>query len=313
MVTRMNENYVTQTDDGWWEAVLAEESVDAPSARGADVAAPLEADEDASYVDIWTKAKQLYDRDEIISLKVTGYNRGGVLVEGEGIKGFVPSSHLVREDGLSHPATSKDDLASYQGKILQLKIIECIPEKERVVFSERAAQAGAGRRRELFHTLKTGKVISGEVTNITDFGAFVDLGGVEGLIHISELSWGRVGHPREIVQVGESYQVKVLDISPKQCRVALSLKRLLDNPWESITEKYQIGEIVPATLTAFVSFGIFARLNDGIEGLIHRSEMPSAAHNLEKGDTVNVKILEIQPQKQRMGLSLRVDQPNGER
>lgn len=311
MVKRMNENFVIQTDDGWWEAVLADESVDAPPARGVGTS-QRPAFEENPHVDIWARAKKLYDQDEIVSLKVTGYNRGGVLVEGEEIKGFVPSSHLVREDGRSHPAASKDDLESYQGKTLRLKIIECIPEKERIVFSERAAQAGAGKRRELFHTLKRGKVISGEITNITDFGAFVDLGGVEGLIHISELSWGRVEHPRDIVQIGESYQVQVLDISPKQCRVALSLKRLLDNPWETITEKYQIGKIVPVTLTAFVSFGIFARLEDGIEGLIHRSEMPLSPHNLKKGDTVHVKILEIQPKKQRMGLSLRIDQPHDE-
>lgn len=308
----MNDKDITYTDDGWWEAVLADESLQAPAAPET-LSQDQPGIETNPPVDIWEKVKKLYDQDEIITLKVTGYNRGGVLVGGDEIKGFVPSSHLVREDGLSRLAASEEILASYQGKTLRLKIIECIPEKERIVFSERAAQAGAGRRRELFNTLETGKIVSGEITNITDFGAFIDLGGVEGLIHISELSWGRVGHPSEIVEIGKKYQAQVLDISPKQCRVALSLKRLMDNPWDKITEKYHIGDIVPATLTAFVSFGVFARLDDGIEGLIHRSEMPFSQNNLHKGDRVHVKILEIQPKKQRMGLSLRFNQVNDQR
>ena len=191
-------------------------------------------------------------------------------------------------------------------------MIECVPEDNRIVFSERAAQSGAGRRRELFDTLKRGEMIEGEVTNITDFGVFVDLGGVEGLVHISELSWGRVGHPNQVVQMGEKIQVQILDISPERCRVALSMKQLIHNPWEKIHEKHQNGQIVLAKITAFVSFGVFACLEDGVEGLIHDSEIPAAQRDaLEVGAEMNVRILQIEPKKQRMGFSLKLGSENG--
>ena len=298
----MNEKYLTQTDDGWWDSVLTDEGIQVPAPEPT-VPEPIEPPE----VVVWERAQKLYQQDEIVQLKVVGHNRGGVLVEGDELKGFVPYSHLVREDGVGGAEISKEDLSAYHGKTLKLKIIECVPEKERMVFSERAAQAGAGRRRELFNTLTRGKIVSGTVTNVTDFGAFVDLGGVEGLVHISELSWGRVNHPKDIVQVGEEIDVQVLDISPKQCRVALSLKRLLDNPWEKVSECYELGQTVPATITTLVSFGAFARLEEGVEGLIHRSEIPVIYSDLQKGDTVSVRILEIEAKKQRMGLSLKTN------
>ena len=129
--------------------------------------------------------------------------------------------------------TNRDvSLETYIGKMLKVKVIECVPEEGRVVFSERAALAEPGKRAELFHQLQAGSQVKGTVTNITDFGVFVDLGGVEGLIHISELSWGRVSHPNQIVKLGEEINVQVLDISAERCRVALSLKRINSNPWE---------------------------------------------------------------------------------
>jgi small subunit ribosomal protein S1 len=202
-------------------------------------------------------------------------------------------------------------LAEYVGKELRVKVIECVPEEGRVVFSERAARADAGRRTELFSSLRPGEIISGEVTNITDFGAFIDLGGVEGLIHISELSWGRVVHPSHVLRLAQKVDVQVLDVLPERCRIALSLKRLQPNPWETVGQRYTTNDIVSATITSVVSFGVFARLEEGLEGLVHVSEMnlngATVRDTYTDGQTINVRILHLDPQHQRLGLSLKLD------
>jgi small subunit ribosomal protein S1 len=202
-------------------------------------------------------------------------------------------------------------LAGFVGKELSLKVIECVPDEGRVVFSERAARAGAGRRAQLFSHLQPGEIVSGEVTNITDFGVFIDLGGVEGLIHISELSWGRVVHPSHIVKLGQTLQVQVIDILPERCRIALSLKRLQSNPWETVHQRYAVNDIVPATVTSVVSYGVFARLEEGLEGLVHVSEMTLGAVTVrdvyQEGQKINVRILHVDPGHQRLGLSLKLD------
>jgi small subunit ribosomal protein S1 len=208
---------------------------------------------------------------------------------------------------------SRDEgLKSYVGRTLSLKVIECAPEDGRVVFSERAALAEPGKRMDLFNTLEPGQAIEGTVTNITDFGVFIDLGGVEGLIHISELSWGRVAHPSQIVELGQEVEAQVIEISPERCRVALSLKRLQPNPWESADTDFAVGEIVPATVTTIVSYGAFARLEVGVEGLIHASEMPiddgqNVSDFISEGQEIQVRILHVDSMNQRMGLSLNLD------
>jgi small subunit ribosomal protein S1 len=222
----------------------------------------------------------------------------------------VPYSHLV--DMTCQTDVERERfLAEYVGKELRLKVIECVSDEGRVVFSERAARADAGRRTELFSSLRPGEIVSGEVTNITDFGAFIDLGGVEGLIHISELSWGRVVHPSNILQLGQKVEVQVLDILPERCRIALSLKRLQVNPWETVGQRFTTNDIVPATVTSVVSFGVFARLEEGLEGLVHVSEMDldgaMVRDRYVEGQKINVRILHIDPQHQRLGLSLKLD------
>ncbi|MBT3336713.1 MAG: S1 RNA-binding domain-containing protein [Anaerolineae bacterium] len=300
----------TENDDLWWASILADEN--RCSAEGSEIKTKnvLETKEEDTPLLNWDKAQSLYKQDAIISLRVIGHNRGGVLVEGEELKGFVPFSHLIKLQENSNAAKREETLSTYEGTTLSLKVIECVPEDGRIVFSERAAQAGEGRRRELFSTLTRGKEISGEVTNITEFGIFVDLGGVEGLVHISELSWGRVGHPREIVKIKEKIRVQVLDISPERCRVALSMKRLIDNPWEKATEKYQIDQIVDGQVSALVPFGLFVRLEDGIEGLVHSSEIPAEERKLRQDDHVQLRVLHVDPKKQRMGLSLKLQGKN---
>ena len=296
------EEKVVEDDENWWASVLADETRYAVNEAPEKV---LETSVEEEPALDWNKAQSLYKQDAIVHLRVIGHNRGGVLVEGDDLKGFVPFSHLVRLQENINPEKREETLATYEGEMLDLKVIECVPEDGRIVFSERAAQAGAGRRRQLFSTLTRGKRVSGEVTNITDFGVFVDLGGVEGLVHISELSWGRVGHPKEIVQMGSTLEVQILDISPERCRVALSMKRLQDNPWEHAVERYQTDQIVSATVSAQVSFGVFARLDDGIEGLVHSSEIPAEKRGLKIGDHIQLRVLHVDPKKQRMGLSLK--------
>jgi small subunit ribosomal protein S1 len=261
----------------------------------------------------WELVKNLYREDHILSVKVIGHNRGGLLVEGdEGLSGFIPFSHLVELAGKSDIADRDISLEGYEGKALNVKIIECAPEEGRVVFSERAALSEAGKRSELFQSLQAGARTTGTVTNITDFGVFVDLGGVEGLIHISELSWGRVSHPNQIVSLGQEIDVQVLDLSAERCRVALSLKRMVQNPWERASTEFPEGGIVPAEITSVLSYGAFARLEAGVEGLIHATEMPLETGQtprdiLAEGQQVQVRVLHVDPAHQRMGLSLQTN------
>jgi small subunit ribosomal protein S1 len=308
-----------ERDEGWWESVLADEErfssghhVRVPASVTATAAKPVILTDPPAEIPQadWAFAESVYKQDQIISLCVSGYNRGGLLVESDRLHGFVPYSHLV--DMTCQTDVERDNfLADYVGKELRLKVIECVPEEGRVVFSERAARADAGRRTELFSSLRQGEIVSGEVTNITEFGAFIDLGGVEGLIHISELSWGRVVHPSHILQLGQRVEVQVIDILPERCRIALSLKRLQPNPWEFVGSRYTANDIVPATITSVVSFGVFARLEEGLEGLVHVSEMNldgAAVRDIySEAQKIKVRILHIDAQHQRLGLSLKLD------
>jgi len=300
-------------DDSWWNAVL--EEVETLFSAKTKIEQPLGGfpeDKNQSAADEinWEYVENLYKQDEVVRLEVTNHNRGGLLVKGNGIQGFVPASHLV---SLSKKKTKKDReavLSPYVGRALALKVIECEAERGRIVLSERAAQTDSGSRLTLFNTLKVGDKLRGSITTITNFGVFVDLGGVEGLIHISELSWGRVIHPSELVSLGDEIEVSILQIDPERTRVALSAKRLNPNPWDSIHDNFYPGQIINAEITNIVSYGAFARLKDGIDGLIHISEFnktgPTNAVDdlLREGQQVEVCILHIDSKRQRLGLSL---------
>lgn len=316
---RKYENPMPVTDEGWWESVLAEERQYAPPrpAQGAMkpkpvalVQAKTEPQPTVSVTQTdWNAVKDLYANDRIVDMKVSGHNRGGLLVEKDGISGFIPFSHLIDLAGKEQEANRDISLEAYVGKVLRVKVIECVPEEGRVVFSERAALAEPGKRAELFHQLQTGSQVKGTVTNITDFGVFVDLGGVEGLIHISELSWGRVSHPNQIVKLGEEITVQVLDVSAERCRVALSLKRIHSNPWERASTEFPVNTIHNAVVTSVMSYGAFARIEAGVEGLIHASEMSLTPNQtprevLFEGQELKVRILHVDAAHQRMGLSL---------
>ena len=296
-----------ELDEGWWASVLADEIYQTDAGKDAIARNPSHPNENK--VD-WDHVRDLYDHDEIVELEVQGYNRGGLLVQSENVQGFVPISHLVDMPGGIDEDRRKEILAEYIGRFLRLKVIECEPSQERIVLSERAALAGEGRRKQLFLALKNGDVVSGTVTNVTEFGAFVDLGGVEGLVHVSELSWGRVQHPCEVLGIGQTVQTLVLQVSEENARVALSLKRLHSNPWEILVKKYNPGDIVPATVTTIVRYGAFARLDEGVEGLIHISSiaLPQGVRELEKliepGQPIQVRILHIDTERRRLGLGL---------
>jgi len=307
-------NVPIEPDESWWAAVLADEPciedleqpVDSFVAAKPDL---VQSDQSTSSVD-WKKIRKIFEGDEIVNLSVVGYNRGGVLVANEDIHGFVPSSHLIDVPTNSTEEEREHYFTSYVDSKIALKIIECEPEKERIVFSERAALAGEGQRRYLLNNLKKDDVVMGVVTNVTDFGVFVDLGGLEGLIHVSELSWGRVQHPSDILKVNDEVDVLVLEVSEDEGRIALSLKRLEENPWDILSQKLSPGDHVEAVISSIVKYGAFAKLKEGVEGLIHISSMnfPNGCTHIDdflyEGQTVNVCVIHIDPQKRRLGLRL---------
>ena len=316
-------NTMPEIDEGWWESVLAEEQQYAVARMPAAAAKPKPASQEqpekselgpdsSREVHVnWDAARKLYVDDSIIELRVVGHNHGGLLVEAEELSGFVPFSHLVDLAGREIESDRDNCLETYRGKTIKVKMIECVPEDGRAVFSERAALTPPGKRTELFHSLQVGNHVTGRITNITDFGVFVDLGGVEGLIHLSELSWGRVMHPKQLVQVGDEINVKVLDISVERSRVALSLKRLNQNPWERAEAEFPAGRVLGATITSVLSYGAFARLEAGVEGLVHASEMPlqdnqSPRQFLSEGQQIQVRVLHVDSAHQRLGLSMRI-------
>lgn len=297
----------TEVDEGWWASILAEDEKfqEVPAESSQRQAAQ------PNFPKVeWERVQAIFEQDEIIHLQVHGYNRGGLLVQGEGIQGFVPISHLLEVPAGLSDAEKRQFLAGHIGRVMHLKVIECDPKQERVVLSERAARAGEGRRKKLFKELKNGDLVKGTVTNVTEFGVFVDLGGVEGLIHVSELSWGRVTHPADILTVGQAVDTLVLNISAENAKVALSLKRLQPNPWEVVVKRYNPGDVVLARITTVMRYGAFARLEEGVEGLIHISsiQLPPGVKELEKllfaGQEVRVRILHIEVERRRLGLSL---------
>jgi small subunit ribosomal protein S1 len=297
-------------DESWWAAVLQDEgrhrAVERPK-----VSSPMgEKNEVHGSPEDWAWAKELYEEDDTIELSVIGYNRGGLLVEARSLRGFIPVSHLVAVQPLSDDDARSEQLSTLVGQNLWLKVIEYDHERGRLVFSERAALAGPGTRAELLASLQQGHHVKGMVTNITRFGVFVDLGGVEGLIHVSELSWGRVRHPADVVSFGQELDVQVLSIDRDQGRVALSLKELLPDPWATVEDRFQIDEIVVGTVTNVVKFGAFVGIEDGLEGLIHVSELGDGnllhpRNVLCEGEQVRVRIIHINAEERRLGLSLR--------
>lgn len=264
--------------------------------------------------DPWRLAQQYMEEDRIVRLRVKAFNKGGLIVYWHGLQGFVPASQLLNcpQFHLEHQRLQL--LKRWLNKWLTLKIIEVKADANRLIFSERATQVDADEREELLATIEPGDRLSGVVTNLTDFGAFVDLGGVEGLVHISELSWSRVPHPSKIVKPGQQVEVKVLKVEPDDGRIALSCKQLKENPWRGVADRYRPGQLVSGTVSHIAQFGAFVMVEDELEGLIHVSELAEGnflhpRNVVRPGDRVQARVLQVDGTKKRLALSLR-DVPN---
>lgn len=262
----------------------------------------------------WRQAEELLQSQDVFEGLITGYNRGGVIVRVGSVRGFVPASQLSTRSQIHQDAGSdpEERWARMVGQTLQLKVVELDRQRNRLILSERIAlrDLRKGQKDRLLTSLQKGDVLKGMVTSIANFGAFVDLGGADGLIHLSELAWRRVEHPGEVVHVGQQVEVYVMNVDEEKKRIGLSLRRLTPEPWSVVGESYIVGQVVTATITRLTNFGAFARMDDSIEGLIHISEMADyrISHPKEivqEGDEVQVRVIRVDPQRRRVGLSLR--------
>jgi small subunit ribosomal protein S1 len=262
----------------------------------------------------WRVLERYMENGETFEAEVVDFNKGGLIVTHEGVRGFVPSSQLAG----GRPSTGTDGeetenpLATFKDSTLRLKVIEMNRRRNRLILSERAAlQEWRSQQRErLLSELREGEIRRGRVTSIRNFGAFIDMGGADGLAHLSELSWKRVKGPEEVVSVGDEVDVYVLKVDPDTKRIALSLRRAQPQPWQEITDRFEVGQLVNGVITKLTNFGAFARIEDSVEGLIHVSEL--AEHRIDhpsevvnEGDEVTVRIVRIEPERYRLGLSLR--------
>jgi len=258
----------------------------------------------------WQLAAVCCQNGEILELEVMSHNRGGLLVQLNGLRAFVPASQLIDSPNHLEYEERDTELASRVGTPLALKVIDVDRAKNRLILSERAAISNEERETRLLAELCEGDIRRGRVTNICSFGAFVDLGGVEGLIHISEMAWGRVRHPGDVLRTGDGVEVYVISVKPEEKKIGLSLKRLQSDPWTTVGERYQVGQLIEGIITNVVSFGAFARVEEGLEGLIHVSELAEGnflhpRNVVKEGDVVTAQIINIDSTKHRLGLSLR--------
>tara|TARA_Y100000590_G_scaffold293068_1_gene330061 strand:- start:4123 stop:5382 length:1260 start_codon:yes stop_codon:yes gene_type:complete len=291
----------------------------------------------------WRELTNLAESDGTIHGTIIGFNRGGAIVDVEGVQGFVPASQLstvsrdrFKQDGgetdIVNSGVSEIDSdneiegqdepseASNQsvevdeeiGKKIKLRVLEVNRSRNRAIFSERdSVQAKRDEIKDkLIEDLEPGVIVKGKVSGISSFGAFVDIGGADGLVHISELSWSQVERPDEIVAVGQELDVYVLKADNETKKIALSLKRLTPEPWENLSDQLSVNDVVDATITKLTNFGAFARIEGLVEGLIHVSELTDrmVQHPREvvrRGDKVRVKVLRIEPDRRRLGLSLK--------
>lgn len=260
----------------------------------------------------WLVAQQLLEKNEIFEADVSGYNSGGLEVNFGKLRGFVPASHISTLPRNASGDERKAQLATYIGQKLPLKVIEVDRRRRRLIMSERAAHRRWQRehRKQLLDELEVGEVRTGIVRSLANFGVFIDLGGADGLVHISELAWFPVGHPSEVVKVGQQVDVKVLRVDKQRERIGLSIKRVQPDPWSHVEQDYKVNELVEAVVTRVTDFGAFVRLRTGVEGLLHVSEMadiqPDHPQSLvSPGDLLLLRVLRIEPERRRIGLSLR--------
>ncbi len=252
----------------------------------------------------WEELKKSYEKKEKVECKVLTDVKGGLSVLVNDIKGFMPASQIS--------VKYVDDLSAYKGKTLTAKLIDFDKDRKRVILSSKVVEQEEleRQREELWSKLEVGSLIDGQVERLTNFGAFVDIGGLDGLIHISDLSWHRIGHPSEVVNEGDKIQVQVLDFNREKNRISLGLKQILPKPWDLFIENRKIGDVTSGKVVNILDFGAFVRLEEGVDGLVHISQISKEhikkpSEKLEIGQEVMVKIIDINEEEKRISLSMR--------
>jgi 4-hydroxy-3-methylbut-2-enyl diphosphate reductase len=257
----------------------------------------------ADEVEAWKRLEDVMQQDTVVEAEVTEVVRGGLVVD-VGLRGFVPSSHVARG--------YINDLKPFLGQTLRLRVIELDRSKRRAILSRKVVleEESKSLRETLWNEIEEGQVRPGTVKSLTDFGAFIDLGGVDGLLHISEMSWGRIQHPSEILQEGQAVNVKVLRLDRDKEKISLGLRQVMPNPWETVAERYLEGDIYPGKVVRLAAFGAFVELEPGVDGLVHVSQLAdhriaTPAEAVQVGDLIQVKVLYVDAEAKRISLSKR--------
>ena len=261
----------------------------------------------------WDNVEKLLEDSGVIDSKVIGFNKGGLIASVEGLRGFVPSSQVSALRRMQSTGdTPEQRWQKMIGDPISVRVIEVDRERRRLILSEKAASTESRQsiKERVLEELKESEVYTGRVTSIANFGAFINVNGADGLVHLSEISWDHIEHPREALEVGQEVKVKVINIDREKKRIGLSIRALLDDPWKSRLEKYSVGQLVEGVITRLTKFGAFARLEGDIEGLIHISEISEnriehPKEVLKEGDVKSLRVIRIDPEQHRIGLSLR--------
>ncbi|MBE0529004.1 MAG: S1 RNA-binding domain-containing protein, partial [Thermoleophilia bacterium] len=261
----------------------------------------------------WDVAEDLMKEKKVYEGEINGYNKGGLIVHMGALRGFVPASQVSLTRRMSYGGDSPDQ--RWSGMVAEpivVRVIEVDRERRRLILSEKAASQESREtlKARLLEELEEGMVRVGRVTSLADFGAFVNINGADGLVHLSEISWDHIDHPKEVLKVGQEVKVKIISIDNDRNRIGLSLRQLKDDPWDENISAYQVGQLVEGKITRLTKFGAFAQIEDNLEGLVHISELSD--HRIEhpkevlsEDDVVTLRIIKIDTDRRRVGLSLR--------
>ena len=261
----------------------------------------------------WKHAEELMANKTAFDSKVVAYNKGGLIVSLDGLRGFVPASQISMSRKASMTGDTPEQRYGKQvGTPITCCVMEVDRERRRLIFSERAASNETREtvKERIIENLQEGEIRKGRVTSLADFGAFVNINGADGLVHLSEVSWDHIKNPAEVLKVGDEVNVKVISVDKDKKRIGLSIRQTQEDPWGDRIKKYQIGQLLTAEITRLTKFGAFAKLEEDLEGLIHISEISEkriehAKEVLKEGDKVTVRVIKIDPEAHRIGLSIR--------
>ncbi|MBZ0287453.1 MAG: S1 RNA-binding domain-containing protein, partial [Anaerolineae bacterium] len=263
----------------------------------------------------WRRAEEYKESQQVYESHIAGYNKGGLIVRFGRVRGFVPQSQLGADRRRTMSGeTPEERWGKMVNETIAVKVMEVDRSRNRLILSERAAarESRENRKESLINRLEVGEVRTGRVVSLVDFGAFIDIGGAEGLVHLTELSWTHVTHPKDLLQVGQEVKVEVISVDPEAKRIGLSMKRQAADPWDTVATTYAIGQLVKGNVTKLTKFGAFIRLVDvpEIEGLVHISELSDQRVNhprevLNENETVTLRVVKMDIENRRLGLSLK--------